>query len=235
MLCSCQVDAGHLSIQTLFGRGAGHTAQVSFRNHRASILQDNVPDIHVKHAVWSRCIATSCVCTLRAAEQARLHNLLSARSLLLHWMRLLPKSNAVLRTESPDIMRGTRSIHPCKRVHLGRHARSWWRAKTRQALRRRQTCCSAAVGIDLGTTNSLVSIIQDGAPVVLPDARGRTMLPSVVAYSGGGAVRSVWCTNLPYMLCSCVQVQQVTSSMQSIQASRTQSLDALAQWFARSC
>lgn len=37
------------------------------------------------------------------------------------------------------------------------------------------------VGIDLGTTNSLIAYMKDGQPCVVPDRRGRTMVPSVVA------------------------------------------------------
>jgi molecular chaperone HscA len=44
-----------------------------------------------------------------------------------------------------------------------------------------------AVGIDLGTTNSLVASVRGGAPVVLPDEQGATMLPSVVNYSTAGS------------------------------------------------
>ncbi|HXX82887.1 MAG TPA: Fe-S protein assembly chaperone HscA [Casimicrobiaceae bacterium] len=39
-----------------------------------------------------------------------------------------------------------------------------------------------AVGIDLGTTNSLVATIRNGIPVVLPDEEGRPLLPSIVRY-----------------------------------------------------
>jgi molecular chaperone HscA len=39
-----------------------------------------------------------------------------------------------------------------------------------------------AVGIDLGTTNSLVATVRSGAATVLADAQGRTLLPSVVRY-----------------------------------------------------
>src|SRR6202163_2129474 len=39
-----------------------------------------------------------------------------------------------------------------------------------------------AVGIDLGTTNSLVATVRSGIPVVLPDQEGRPLLPSVVRY-----------------------------------------------------
>ncbi|WP_020166423.1 MULTISPECIES: Fe-S protein assembly chaperone HscA [Methylotenera] len=40
-----------------------------------------------------------------------------------------------------------------------------------------------AVGIDLGTTNSLVATVRSGLSSVLPDEHGHTLLPSVVHYS----------------------------------------------------
>lgn len=43
-----------------------------------------------------------------------------------------------------------------------------------------------AVGIDLGTTNSLVASVRNGVAETLPDAKGRHLLPSVVHYAGGG-------------------------------------------------
>jgi molecular chaperone HscA len=39
-----------------------------------------------------------------------------------------------------------------------------------------------AVGIDLGTTNSLVATVRSGIPVILPDSHGRALLPSIVRY-----------------------------------------------------
>lgn len=47
-----------------------------------------------------------------------------------------------------------------------------------------------AAGIDLGTTNSLVTLVLNGAAEVLPDEQGRFLLPSVVRYlpEGGTAV-----------------------------------------------
>jgi molecular chaperone HscA len=45
-----------------------------------------------------------------------------------------------------------------------------------------------AVGIDLGTTNSLVATVRSATPVVLPDALGRPLLPSIVRYGKDGAV-----------------------------------------------
>ncbi|HZW86717.1 MAG TPA: Fe-S protein assembly chaperone HscA [Gallionella sp.] len=44
-----------------------------------------------------------------------------------------------------------------------------------------------AVGIDLGTTNSLVATIRNGISVVLNDENGRAILPSVVRYNADGS------------------------------------------------
>jgi molecular chaperone HscA len=43
-----------------------------------------------------------------------------------------------------------------------------------------------AVGIDLGTTNSVVAVSHEGEVEVLKDSQGRALLPSVVAYLDGG-------------------------------------------------
>ncbi len=43
-----------------------------------------------------------------------------------------------------------------------------------------------AVGIDLGTTNSLVATVRSAVPVVIEDALGRALLPSVVHYAADG-------------------------------------------------
>src|SRR5574340_1555691 len=45
-----------------------------------------------------------------------------------------------------------------------------------------------AVGIDLGTTNSLVATVRSGLAVVLDDEAGRSLLPSVVRYHPDGQV-----------------------------------------------
>lgn len=45
-----------------------------------------------------------------------------------------------------------------------------------------------AVGIDLGTTNSLVATVRSGLAVVLDDESGRSLLPSVVRYCASGDV-----------------------------------------------
>jgi molecular chaperone HscA len=49
-----------------------------------------------------------------------------------------------------------------------------------------------AVGIDLGTTNSLVASMRHGVPECLPDGQGRLMLPSVVRYLDGGGLQIGW-------------------------------------------
>ncbi|SDL22139.1 molecular chaperone DnaK [Tessaracoccus oleiagri] len=45
-----------------------------------------------------------------------------------------------------------------------------------------------AVGIDLGTTNSVVAVLEGGEPVVIPNAEGQRTTPSVVAFSNSGEV-----------------------------------------------
>src|SRR5260370_5570628 len=44
------------------------------------------------------------------------------------------------------------------------------------------------VGIDLGTTNSLVGFVKDGAPVVIRDADGDALVPSVVSVAKDGTI-----------------------------------------------
>ncbi|GAB3256286.1 Hsp70 family protein [Arthrobacter pigmenti] len=47
---------------------------------------------------------------------------------------------------------------------------------------------SRAVGIDLGTTNSVVSVLEGGEPTVIANAEGARTTPSVVAFSKSGEV-----------------------------------------------
>ena len=42
------------------------------------------------------------------------------------------------------------------------------------------------IGIDLGTTNSVVATIEGGEPIVIPNAEGERTTPSVVAIASSG-------------------------------------------------
>src|SRR5699024_7157336 len=52
----------------------------------------------------------------------------------------------------------------------------------------RQAPMSRVVGIDLGTTNSAVSVLEGGQPTVIANAEGARTTPSVVAFSKQGEV-----------------------------------------------
>ena len=51
---------------------------------------------------------------------------------------------------------------------------------------------AVAVGIDLGTTNSVIAVSRDGQPKVLEDDNGEALVPSVVAYAPDGSAIVDW-------------------------------------------
>ncbi len=63
-----------------------------------------------------------------------------------------------------------------------------WSAREEGWAGRSSTHMARAVGIDLGTTNSVVSVLEGGEPTVIANAEGARTTPSVVAFSKSGEV-----------------------------------------------
>ncbi len=70
------------------------------------------------------------------------------------------------------------------RISLARSARKWrCHASSRSSTPRPGR---SPIGIDLGTTNSLVARVRDGRPLVIADCNGKRLVPSVVHYDERG-------------------------------------------------
>ncbi len=52
----------------------------------------------------------------------------------------------------------------------------------------KRACRTRAIGIDLGTTNSLVAVVDGGRPICLRDENEQAILPSVVHYAADGSI-----------------------------------------------
>ena len=61
-------------------------------------------------------------------------------------------------------------------------------AESQTKVKERRNIMAKAVGIDLGTTNSVVSVLEAGEPVVIPNAEGQRTTPSVVGFAKNGEV-----------------------------------------------
>ena len=48
------------------------------------------------------------------------------------------------------------------------------------------------IGIDLGTTNACVAVVESGVPMVIPNSQGQTLLPAVVAVASLVVNRGKW-------------------------------------------
>ena len=59
---------------------------------------------------------------------------------------------------------------------------------TPRAKRRESTAMGKVVGIDLGTTNSLVAYVRDGEPRVMRDSSGDALVPSIVSLADEGTI-----------------------------------------------
>src|SRR6188472_3268632 len=59
-------------------------------------------------------------------------------------------------------------------------------AKVRIKPIERNSIMAKAVGIDLGTTNSVIATVEGGQPTVIPNAEGSRTTPSVVAFTEQG-------------------------------------------------
>ena len=70
------------------------------------------------------------------------------------------------------------------------------------------------MGIDLGTTHSLVASVKNGLAVCLPDEAGRVLLPSVVRYHEDGS------TDVGY-LAQAMQSRDPHNTIVSAKRSRT--------------
>ena len=47
---------------------------------------------------------------------------------------------------------------------------------------------SKIIGIDLGTTNSVVSVLEGGKPTVITSSEGSRLIPSVVGFTKAGKI-----------------------------------------------
>src|SRR6516165_3166769 len=82
-----------------------------------------------------------------------------------------------------------RKVEPSRLKSFAKH-RAAWQACVRQTQHHynQGLLMARAVGIDLGTTNSVVAVLEGGEPTVIANAEGSRTTPSVVAFAKNGEV-----------------------------------------------
>src|ERR1700688_2097935 len=83
-----------------------------------------------------------------------------------------------------NVLRADSNGSLATRANSGRKLRST--GLNRSGLNGGQNYMSKIIGIDLGTTNSVVAVLQGGEPVVIPNQEGARTTPSVVAITKSG-------------------------------------------------
>nr|POE95112.1 isoform 2 of heat shock 70 kda protein 7, chloroplastic [Quercus suber] len=76
-----------------------------------------------------------------------------------------------------------------RNLFLGQQPKTKWcsySSRRRRNGNNNVVVCEKVVGIDLGTTNSVVAAVEVGKPTIVTNAEGQRMTPSVVAYTKNG-------------------------------------------------
>src|SRR6185503_5471416 len=84
--------------------------------------------------------------------------------------------------------RGRRRSGPRGRRPESPRSTTGSRSRTRLHKHHREDSMGKVIGIDLGTTNSVVAVMEGGDPLVVPNQEGSRITPSVVAFTKDGEI-----------------------------------------------